>query len=96
MLTKWKECVKHIDLLGLVFDVKALVQRFCKEVLIWKALSHPNILPFLGVVTSPFPFGMISPWMIQGNIIKYSKLHQKNYDIIWDLVSVLTIAEDKT
>jgi hypothetical protein len=26
------------------------VQVFCKEVIVWKYLSHPNIVPFIGAV----------------------------------------------
>ena len=31
------------------------MQAFCKEVVIWKNLSHPNVLPFIGaaMVTEP-------------------------------------------
>ena len=48
-------------------------QRLCREVLIWKRLSHPNILPLLGVSVSKNPqyFRIISEWMPNGNVIEY-------------------------
>lgn len=53
-----------------------LIQRFIKEALVWKRLSHPNVLPFLGVVNSPQgSFGMVSSWMPQGNIVEYLVSH---------------------
>jgi serine/threonine protein kinase len=54
-------------------DIVSVFQKFYKEVLVWKRLSHPNVLPFLGVSTSLFPFCMVSHWMAHGNIVKYVK-----------------------
>lgn len=45
----------------------------------WKHISqHPNVLPFLGVSVSEEapPFGLITPWMPEGNIIEYTRKHQ--------------------
>jgi serine/threonine protein kinase len=49
------------------------VQRLCREVLTWKRLSHPNILPLLGVSVSKNPrhFRIISEWMPNGNVMEY-------------------------
>jgi len=44
------------------------VQRFCKEVVTWKTLQHPNVLPLIGVTTSETQFVMVSDWMVNGNI----------------------------
>ena len=48
-------------------------QRLCREVLIWKRSSHPNILPLLGVSLSenPLYFRIISEWMSNGNVAEY-------------------------
>jgi serine/threonine protein kinase len=48
-------------------------QRLCREVFIWKRLSHPNILPLLGVSVSknPLHFRIISEWMPNGNVMEY-------------------------
>ena len=48
--------------------LKVLAQRFCKEVVTWKALQHPNILPLIGVTMSKTKFAMVSDWMVNGNI----------------------------
>jgi len=39
---------------------------------IWKRLSHPNILPFIGVSLSGEPT-LVYPWMDNGNILAYLK-----------------------
>ncbi|KAE9391639.1 kinase-like protein, partial [Gymnopus androsaceus JB14] len=50
---------------------------FCQEALVWRQLKHKNILSFLGVNTTLFfpSFCLISPWMDNGNIIRYLKLY---------------------
>jgi len=44
-----------------------------KEVVGWKCLQHENILPFIGVTSTPSPFSMVSPWMENGNIMNFLK-----------------------
>ena len=44
---------------------------FCKEVVMWRRISHPNIVPFLGVSTTPVPLSMVSEWMPNGNVRDY-------------------------
>ena len=46
-------------------------QAFCKEVALWKRISHPNITPFLGVSETPGPLYMVSEWMPNGNVRQY-------------------------
>ena len=41
----------------------------------WKQLSHPNIVPFLGVTDTPAPFSMVSEWMPNGDVRHYVKKH---------------------
>ena len=55
-----------------------LSQRFCKEVVTWKTLHHPNVLPLLGVTLDKpnFLFAMVSEWMTNGNINEFIKVHQ--------------------
>jgi len=52
-------------------------QRFCKEVLMWNRLSHPNILPLLGAAQEGWEFTMVSEWMDNGNIRQYVLAHPK-------------------
>lgn len=47
------------------------LQRFCKEVITWKSLQHPNVLPLLGVVMTGTDFAMVSEWMSNGNIKEF-------------------------
>ena len=37
----------------------------------WKRISHPNIVPFLGVSEAPAPISMVSEWMPNGNVRDY-------------------------
>ena len=50
-----------------------ITQRFCKEVMTWKALRHKNTLPLLGVMMSSNQFVMVSEWMANGNINEFIK-----------------------
>jgi len=43
----------------------------------WKYVSHPNVLPFLGVSETLFSFSLISPWLQNGNIIEYIRKHRE-------------------
>ena len=51
------------------------MQCFCKEVMTWKTLRHPNVLPLLGVTMSedPVRFVMVSEWIENGNINQFLK-----------------------
>ena len=49
---------------------------FCKEVVTWKSLRHPNVLPLLGVTMGDGHFAMISEWMANGDINGYVKAHR--------------------
>lgn len=44
-------------------------QTFFKEAVVWKRLSHPNVVPFLGVTTNPPQF--VSEWMPHGTLTHY-------------------------
>ncbi|KAF9647564.1 kinase-like protein [Thelephora ganbajun] len=52
-------------------------RRFCKEVILWKSLNHPNILGLVGVCrwddTPDARLTMVSEWMTNGNITEYIK-----------------------
>ena len=40
-----------------------------QEAIVWKYLSHPNIVPFRG--TTIIPFQLVSDWMPGGNLMEY-------------------------
>ena len=52
-------------------------QDFCKEAMIWRQLNHENVLPFYGVSAEEFAprFAMVLPWMSNGNMMAYLKIH---------------------
>lgn len=54
-------------------DRSKTTKRFCKEVLLWKRLNHPNILPFHGAAVNQNQFCMVSPWMENGNVLSYTR-----------------------
>ena len=37
----------------------------------WKNISHPNIVTFIGVLDAPAPFPMVSEWMPNGNVQEF-------------------------
>ena len=47
-------------------------QKFYEEVVVWKRLQHPNIVPCLGVPTGRWPpFEIVCSWMENGKITDY-------------------------
>ena len=47
------------------------MQDFCREVIIWKRLSHPNILPLFGATMDGGKYRMVSPWVGDKNIVEF-------------------------
>jgi len=56
--------------------IAVIAQMFCKEVVTWKALRHPNVLPLLGVTMGKNLLAMVSEWMVNGNITEFIKAHR--------------------
>ena len=56
------------------------LQRFCKEVVLWSTLSHPNILKLVGVQEDMKrrQFGIVSEWMLNGNILEFVENNHTN------------------
>lgn len=50
-------------------------QRLCREVIGWKHLSHPNVLPLIGVsvLANPRCFLILTEWMPNGSVIQYAR-----------------------
>jgi len=57
--------------------IAVIAQTFCKEVVTWKSLHHPNVLPLLGVTMGERLFAMVSEWMVNGNIVEFVKAHRE-------------------
>ncbi|OSX65544.1 hypothetical protein POSPLADRAFT_1125619, partial [Postia placenta MAD-698-R-SB12] len=52
-------------------DLQRIMEHFCKEAVLWRHLSHPNITPFLGIDKALFRLCMVSEWMPNGTIMTY-------------------------
>lgn len=55
------------------FPLPALkrAQKSYQEAIMWKHARHPNIVPFLGITSTPFQ--LVSNWMPGGNLVGYIK-----------------------
>jgi len=56
--------------------IVGIAQTFCKEVVTWKSLHHPNVLSLLGVTMGKKVFAMVSEWMVNGNINGFVEAHR--------------------
>jgi len=52
-------------------DPEKMRKIFFREVITWKRMSHPNILELIGVIMDDKEYGMVSPWMDNGNIVEF-------------------------
>ncbi|KAF7354933.1 Protein kinase domain-containing protein [Mycena sanguinolenta] len=52
-------------------DVKASLKTLGREALIWRQLSHPNLLPFFGLYVLDDRPCLISPWMENGDLKRF-------------------------
>ncbi|KIK65954.1 hypothetical protein GYMLUDRAFT_38419 [Collybiopsis luxurians FD-317 M1] len=80
---RWNErrvCIKVLRFFQQGSNREELKKALGKEVLLWRQLNHPNILPFLGINTQLFDptFCMVSPWMSNGDIVSYSQKSSLN------------------
>ncbi|KLO11587.1 kinase-like protein [Schizopora paradoxa] len=61
-----------------VYDLDIEFQKDCyKEVIVWRNICHPNVMPFIGVNVDIFKprIALISPWMDNGHMLCYLKKH---------------------
>lgn len=67
--------VPQIVTYPLTYRCSPQIKRFCQEIIGWKRLSHPNVLPLLGayVSTDPQCFRIVSDWMRNGNVMEYAR-----------------------
>ncbi|KAJ7267294.1 hypothetical protein C8J57DRAFT_363158 [Mycena rebaudengoi] len=52
-------------------DVEVAMKDFGREALIWRQLSHPNLLPFFGLYYWEERLCLVSPWMENGNVLEF-------------------------
>ena len=63
-------------------------RRFCKEVVLWKSLNHPNVLGLVGVCpwddAPDARLTMVSEWMTNGNVSEYIKRNDsQRMQLVW-------------
>ncbi|KAJ7267303.1 kinase-like domain-containing protein [Mycena rebaudengoi] len=52
-------------------DIEVAIKDFGREALIWRQLSHPNLLPFFGLYYWHERLCLVSPWMENGNVLQF-------------------------
>ncbi|KAF9783954.1 kinase-like domain-containing protein [Thelephora terrestris] len=79
-------------------DPEKSFKRLCREVVVWKHLSHPNILPLLGVSfpANPHRFRVLTEWMPNGNIMQYAKSNRtaNRLQLLSEVMSGVTYFHD--
>ena len=68
----------------------ALLQQFCREVVLWSTLSHPNVSKLVGVHgdMGRGQFSTVSEWMAHGNIMQFIKNnHANRLELVGDFTS---------
>ncbi|KAJ7511508.1 kinase-like domain-containing protein [Mycena galericulata] len=61
-------------------DAKAALKEFGHEAIIWRQLSHPNLLPFFGLYTLDDRLCLVSPWMESGDLQQFLTSAPPNID----------------
>ncbi|KAJ6473077.1 kinase-like domain-containing protein [Mycena sanguinolenta] len=66
-------CIKVLRIFTTELQLNKIYKELAREVLIWKELSHPNVLPLLGIdLTTRKPSCcLVSPWMKNGNVMAF-------------------------
>ncbi|KAJ6487845.1 kinase-like domain-containing protein [Mycena sanguinolenta] len=52
-------------------EVRVAVEAFGREALIWRQLSHPNLLPFFGLYYLETRLCLVSPWLSNGHVLQF-------------------------
>ncbi|KAF9064915.1 kinase-like domain-containing protein, partial [Rhodocollybia butyracea] len=81
-LKEARVCIKVLRFFLQGSNRETLLKALSNEVLLWRQLKHPNILPFLGINTELFSpsFCIVSPWMYNGDIISYTQNYSTNLE----------------
>ncbi|KAJ7029234.1 kinase-like domain-containing protein, partial [Mycena alexandri] len=77
----WKGSVRDqtvsVKIMRLFRDTDSILthflQEFGREALIWRQLSHPNLLPFYGLYYLDRRLCLVSPWMENGHVVEFLK-----------------------
>ncbi|KAJ6587863.1 kinase-like domain-containing protein [Mycena capillaripes] len=69
-------------------DVRMSLKKFGREALIWRQLSHPNLLPFFGLYMLDDRLCLISPWMDNGDLKHFLSNSSSGIDRVSLIVDV--------
>ncbi|KAJ6573301.1 kinase-like domain-containing protein [Mycena sp. CBHHK59/15] len=61
-------------------DVEAAHKAYGREALVWRQLSHPNLLPFFGLYFLENRLCLVSPWMENGHIMDFLRDAPPDHD----------------
>lgn len=72
-------------------NIVRVTSRFCKEVVTWSSLCHPNVLPLLGAIMDKGQCAMVSEWMKNGNINEFASRHREvnRFELLKDVTNGL-------
>jgi serine/threonine protein kinase len=51
-----------------------MLQAYLHELIMWRCLRHPNIVPFIGT-SEHFPVSLVSEWMTGGTVTAFLRGH---------------------
>jgi serine/threonine protein kinase len=66
--------------LGLNPGSSVAFQAYGREALVWRQLSHPNLLPFFGLYFLENRLCLVSPWMENGHIMDFLRDASPDHD----------------
>ncbi|KAJ7169048.1 kinase-like domain-containing protein [Mycena crocata] len=67
-------------------EIDTLLKEFGREALIWRQLSHPNLLPFFGLYYVEKRLCLVSPWMENGDIVAFLKREACGTDQLFSFI----------
>ena len=94
-LSRDLEKIRKVSINDIFVSVRGTIpttppQRFCKEVVLWSALSHPNILKLVGVQVDmeERQLATVSEWMGHRTIMEFIRKNRVNrLELVCDLTS---------
>ncbi|KAF9646470.1 kinase-like protein [Thelephora ganbajun] len=81
----------------LTTDLERIRKRFCGQIMIWRTLHHPNVLPLLGVTMTKTQLVVVSEWKENGNINGFIKAHPdvNRLELLRDITKGLIYMHDR-
>jgi len=72
--------IRKVSINDIFLVILTALQQFCKEVVLWNTLSHPNVLKLIGVQgdMDKGQFITVSEWMVHGNVMEYIRKNSVN------------------